>query len=178
MRRRSTSASSDSELPSFESIYASEAHRLTAALALVSGSRQVAEEAVAEAFVRAYVRWPRVSAMESPTGWIYRVAMNLLRRHWRRERLEQRLLNRLPGPDPYVIDVDPDLWAAVGELPPRARVAVSLRYIGDLTEREVAETLGISPGTVAAALHQARRRLAERIRTDVQDKEGADHVNW
>lgn len=176
MRKRSTSARPDGELPSFESIYAAEAHRLTAVLALISGSRQVAEEAVAEAFVRAYVRWPRVSAMESPTGWIYRVASNLLRRNWRRERLEQLLLRRLPGPDPQVIDVDPDLWAAVAELPPRARAAVSLRYIGDLTEREVAETLGISPGTVAAALHQARRRLAERIQREVQDEEGTAHV--
>lgn len=60
MRKRSTLVRSDGELPSFELIYATEAQRLTAALALVSGSRQVAEDAVAEAFVRAYLRWPRV----------------------------------------------------------------------------------------------------------------------
>ena len=81
--------------------------------------------------------------------------------------------------DPQVIEIDPDLWAAVGSLPPRARAAVSLRYIGDLTERQVAEVLGVSPGTVAS-LHQARRRLAAQIArgttSDKTDKEEHDDV--
>jgi RNA polymerase sigma factor (sigma-70 family) len=151
---------------SFEATYAAEAQRLAAAVVVMAGSRQVAEEVVAEAFVRAFERWARVSEMESPTGWIYRVAINVLRRRQRRETLERRLLRRVPRPDPYVVEIDSDLWLAVESLPPRARVAVGLRYVTDLTEREVAEVMGVAPGTVAATLHDARRRLAKDIRAD------------
>jgi RNA polymerase sigma-70 factor (ECF subfamily) len=163
--------------PTFESVYTAEARRLTAALALSAGSRDLAEDIVSEAFVRALERWPRVSAMESPAGWIYTVAVNLLRRRWRRQALEHHLFRRLLVPDTQLIDVDPDLWEAVASLPPRARAAVGLRYIGDMTERQVADVLGVSPGTVAATLHQARRRLAERLSPNADSKEGSTRVH-
>jgi RNA polymerase sigma-70 factor (ECF subfamily) len=182
--------SNKSSVPSFESTYSAEAERLAGAIVVMAGNRHLAEEVVAEAFVRAFERWPRVSQMESPAGWIYRVAINLLRRRKRREALERRLLRRIPSPDPHVVELDPDLWAAVESLPPRARAAVGLRYVADLTEREIAEILGVAPGTVAATLHQARRRLADKIAVDGdgwnadpqnssmrgQEKE-SDHVN-
>lgn len=166
MRASASGSGSTGSTLSFASFYAAEAKRLVATFVVIAGTRHVAEDVVAEAFVRAYERWPRVSRMESPSGWIYRVAMNLLRRRRRREALEQRLLRRVPPADPQVIEIDPDLWAAVEALPPRARAAVGLRYVADLTEREVAEVLEIAPGTVAATLHDARRRLAQQIAGD------------
>jgi RNA polymerase sigma-70 factor (ECF subfamily) len=57
------------------------------------------------------------------------------------------------------------LWAAVAQLAPRARTAVALRYIADLSEVEVAEAMGISSGTVAATLNKARTRLGELLAT-------------
>ena len=52
------------------------------------------------------------------------------------------------------------MWQAVTALPPRMRTAFALRYLGGLTEAEVAAAMGVAPGTVAATLHDARRRLA------------------
>ncbi len=60
-------------------------------------------------------------------------------------------------------DRDPKLVAAVESLPPRQRQVVFLRYFADLANAQVAEVLGISPGTVSALLHQARTALARRL---------------
>jgi len=58
----------------------------------------------------------------------------------------------------------PEIWVAVRQLPDRARTAVALRYVADLTEREIAEVMGISRGTVASTLFDARARLAKELR--------------
>ena len=132
-------------------------------LLLISGDAEAARDAVAEAFCRAYERWPRVASMDSPSGWVYRVALNELRRSMRRRVLESRLLRRerphsIPPPD-----IDRELWDAVAALPRRQREAIVLRYVGDLTERDVARVLGISEGATSAALVAARRRLVEQL---------------
>jgi RNA polymerase sigma factor (sigma-70 family) len=61
------------------------------------------------------------------------------------------------------VDFDPELWNAVAALPVRQREAIVLRYVGDLTERDVASVLGISEGAASAALVAARRRLADQL---------------
>jgi DNA-directed RNA polymerase specialized sigma24 family protein len=92
------------------------------------------------------------------------VAMNEVRSRLRRVRLERRYLARQragyvpPPPEP-----DPALWTAVARLAPRARTAVALRYIADLSEGEVAAVMGITRGTAAATLHKARKRLGELL---------------
>jgi RNA polymerase sigma-70 factor, ECF subfamily len=51
---------------------------MVSTLALVSGNRSLAADAVSEAFARAYEQWEKVRRMSSPTGWTYTVALNLL----------------------------------------------------------------------------------------------------
>ena len=154
----------------FSRWYTDERDRLVRSLLVIGGDAEAARDAVAEAFSRAYERWARVSAMASPTGWVYRVALNELRRRERRRRVESRLLGRrqvLQHAAPP--EVDPELWSAVGALPAREREVVVLRYVADLREREVAAALGISEGAASAALVTARRRLARALGTTDED---------
>ena len=130
---------------------------------MIGGDAEAARDAVAEAFSRAYERWPRIASMESPNGWVYRVALNELRRRMRRRALESRLLRRERLPPISPADIDPELWDAVAALPLRQREAIVLRYVGDMTERDVANVLGITEGAASAALVAARRRLADQL---------------
>jgi len=149
--------------PDFESWYRYEQPRLARGLWAVCGDSDVAADAVDEAFSRALARWDRVSSMDSPTGWVRSVALNHVRRTMRRRDLERRLLRREHVVPPAEPEVDPELWQAVAGLPARQREVVALRYVGDLSEADIAGCLGLSEGAVSASLTKARRRLREVI---------------
>ena len=145
----------------FASWYRSEHPRLLGAMVVVTNDMHVAQDVTAEAFARALAAWSRVSNMESPTGWTYRVALNVARRRARRAALEQRALRRMvPVGDGLPPERAIELWDAVRALPPRARTAIALRYAAGLTEAEVAEAMHVAVGTASATLAAARRTLA------------------
>jgi RNA polymerase sigma-70 factor (ECF subfamily) len=165
--------SGDSE---FDAWYRREHPRVLGALTVVAGSPDVAADATAEAFVRAYERWDRVRLMASPGGWLYRVALNVVRRRARRLKLERELLRRGRSLDAAPVALDPDLWAAVRALPRRQRTAVALRYVLDLPEAEIAALMGVTRGAVSATLTTARRTLADRLTTGVPSLEEIPHA--
>src|SRR5512132_3944892 len=72
--------------------------RLVAAVALTSGSRPAAEDAVQEALLRAWERSEKGEEIDSLEGWVTTVALNLARSGLRRIRSERRARARLPGP--------------------------------------------------------------------------------
>jgi DNA-directed RNA polymerase specialized sigma24 family protein len=152
----------------FESWYRALHPRLVTTLVAVLGDVDVAREAADEAFARAFERWTRVSSMESMDGWTYRVAYNVARRHWRRRALEHRLL-RTPVPEASVPGPAGELWLMVRELPVRQALAVSLRHVGQLTEQEVADVMGVKRGTVSATLRAAYEHLRLRMTDDVEE---------
>jgi RNA polymerase sigma factor (sigma-70 family) len=152
----------------FDEFYSSEHPRVLAAMTLVAGSLDPAREATDEAFARALDRWDRVRDMAAAGGWVYRVALNVLRRRMRRAALERRLLARQP--EAVMPAAAVEIWDLVRDLPERQRTAVVLRYVADLPEREVAAAMGIARGTVSATLVAARTRLGKAI------TEGADVV--
>lgn len=148
--------------------YESTADGLTRRVSAAVGDQLLGREAAAEAFARAYERWPRVSNMESPEGWVYRVAVNICRRSWQQRMLESRALARmLPAAIGDVGDHHhDDVYRACRRLPPRMRTAIRLRYWDDLTECQVADRMGISPGTVSALLSTGRSRLRRALGSD------------
>lgn len=150
-------------LDDFSAWYEREHPRVTRALWVIARDVELAADAAAQAFGAAYERWEQVSRMESPGGWVQRVAINAVRRRLRRQALEARLMRReLPRPvEPEETDID--LWRAVAALPTRQREAVALRYVADLREAEVAAAMGVSVGAASASLAAARSRLAELL---------------
>ncbi len=155
----------------FEAWYRGSAPRLAAALAVVAGDADIGREAAAEACTRALERWSRVGAMSSPEAWAHTVGVNLIRRRWRRAAMERRLAN-VPGPAARVpASLTPELWQAVRTLPLRQRQAIALRYVLDLTQEQVADAMGVAPGTAGATLTTARRQL--RVLLDEPEPEEA-----
>ena len=134
---------------------------------LMTGDYQRAEDILQTAFVRIYQRWPRVDAMERPVGYARKVVVSQAVSWWQRRSSRESLLQ--PSDEPAwngrVEDVAEHdrVWRAVLSLPPRQRAVTVLRYYEDLTEAQIAETLGMAPGTVKSHSHAANRRLAELL---------------
>ncbi len=128
--------------------------------AVASGLRPAtAEEAVAEAFARAWAGWSKVRTMHSPSAWVVRTAVNADISWWRRRRREvvtdAQLESRVAADE----GDRADLLDAVRRLPPRQREVVVLRYLLDLDTAATADWLGIAAGTVTAHLHHALAAL-------------------
>jgi RNA polymerase sigma-70 factor (ECF subfamily) len=129
----------------FEPWYRELHPKLVAWLVVAGGDVELARDVAAEAFTRAYSSWARVVALESPDGWVWTVAYNVLRRHFRRR--------------------------ALRSLPLRQRTAVALRYVVDLPQAQIAAVMGVAPGTVSATLVAARKRLADALAPDDAERE-------
>lgn len=133
------------------------------------GRRAVAEDALDEAFERAFARWERVGAMRSPGGWVYRVALNEARRQLGREASDELKWSVAAGP----VDVPPpadETWLLVDSLPRRQRTAVVLRHAAGLTEAEVGSLMGVTRSTVSSTLTSAYKRLGEML-AEPEDQE-------
>src|SRR4051794_3833172 len=149
-------------IDSFESWYRDSYSDLLSVMIVAAGDLGVANEVTDEAFARAYERWHRVGKMASPRGWTYRVAVNLLHRSRRRRGTEDRVFRRLGASDADLApapDFSIEVWDAIQGLPLRTRTAIALRYLGGLSDTEIAKTMKTSTGTVARQLHDGRQRL-------------------
>lgn len=146
----------------FGAFYEDRRDRVARALALTLGDADLACEAADEAMVRAYQRWDRVGRFDDPAGWVYRVGLN-----WAtsvRHRLRRTPANQL---DRDVHDVgplsEPDVAAALLELPMHQRAVVVCRFYLGFSEAETSTALRTKPGTVKSRLHRALRHLEVRL---------------
>lgn len=158
---------------SIRAFLATDYPRLVAGIALISGSRAVAEDAVQEALARAWERSDRGEQIESLKAWVTTVAMNQVRSGFRRLLAERRARQRsgadewpgaagglpsVPGAEQAV-----DVRRALMALPRRQREATVLRYYLDMNVAEIARALRIHEGTAKTTLHRARRALASAL---------------
>ena len=129
------------------------------AVAAIVGDEERAHDAVQEGFARALAK-RRQFRGGSLEAWIWRIvvrqALDL------RERPAPALEDGLNA-ELLVSDHDPELAAAIRRLPPRRRLIVFLRYFGDLSYEQIAELIGVSAGTVGAALSQAHDELRREL---------------
>jgi RNA polymerase sigma factor (sigma-70 family) len=145
-------------MPSFDELFELQYEPMVAVAYLLLGSREEAEEVTQDAFARVELRWDRLA---NAGGYLRRCVINRAHDVLRRRRLEQRL--RLVAPE-STRDLDADeLSDALAALAPRRRAAVVLRYYAGLNTREIAEALGVRPGTVKSMLHRALAELREVI---------------
>jgi RNA polymerase sigma-70 factor (sigma-E family) len=140
------------------------------------GDRQLTDDLVAEAFVRAWVAWRSVRRHPSPRAWVVRTALNTHVSWWRRRRHEVALGSHEPAAqaagEPGVGgmgEVGGPLGAALRGLPARQREVVTLRVLLDLDTDTTAQILGIAPGTVGAHLHRASAALRSELPINAEE---------
>jgi RNA polymerase sigma-70 factor (sigma-E family) len=128
---------------------------------LLCGDWHLAHDLVQETLVKAYQHWPRVTRAASPDAYVRRILLNEARGRWRR-RHQTAPVARFDA-EPSAPDPTDELARRAGlldallALPFRQRATVVLRYLEGLSERETAELLGCSEGTVKS---QSARALA------------------
>jgi len=124
-----------------------------------------AHEIASEAFVRLLSRWTRV---DSPQSYLYMIATNLIRDHWRKAERERKAIRSVTAGaalDEVAYPVqDVDVRNLIASLPPRLRDPFLLHYYGGFGIREVAALLRRPEGTIKADLFAARARLKTVLR--------------
>jgi RNA polymerase sigma factor (sigma-70 family) len=151
---------------SFESFYDEESRTLFRRLWLVTGSRAEAEELMQDAFFRVWGRWDRVGGMEDPVGYLYRTAVSLFRKRYRRAVLAIRRSVGLASARGGFVGADDrqTIRRVLATLPPRQRAALVLTGMVGFTAKEAGDALGVRDSTVRSLSHQGResfRRLME-----------------
>jgi len=174
-----------------EAVFRETAGRCTATLVRILGDVDLAEDAVSEAFAIAAERWPIAGLPPNPGGWITTTARNRaidrLRRESTRDARQEaahRLhesddMNKQPEhPDlDHFVDVVPDdqlrlmFLCCHPALSPDAQVALTLRLLGGLDTKEIAQAFVVPEPTIAQRLVRAKRKLRDNL-TDLAEETG------
>lgn len=136
-----------------EGLYRREGARLWRAVMMYSGDREVASDAVAEAFAQALQRG---GAIRDPGRWVWRAAFRIAAGELKRRRRTVVLAQRDPAPDPELPIL---LREALAVLSPKQRAAVILHHYAGYPVRDVARIIGSTSSVVGVHLHRGRERL-------------------
>src|SRR5215469_5348075 len=125
---------------------------------------ETAHEIASEAFTRLLARW---SGLDNPQSYLYMIATNLIRDHWRKTGRERRAIRTMTATVPreatWQPSQDVDVRALIEGLPPRLRSTFLLHYYAGFGVKEVAAMLGRPEGTIKADLHHARAKLKAAV---------------
>jgi RNA polymerase sigma-70 factor, ECF subfamily len=158
------------EVYAFEDFYRKEYRAVVGLAYVLSGSRWAAEDLAQDAFLAAHNDWGRISRYDQPGAWVRRAVANRSVSMLRRRTVEAKVLVRLAFGErpilPSIPEHSGEFWDAVRSLPKRQAQVVALHYLEDRSVAEVAEVLGIAPGTVKKHLFDGRRALAQGLRLE------------
>jgi RNA polymerase sigma factor (sigma-70 family) len=159
----------DHEAARLETIYRAEIGRLQALGAMLTGSRAAGEDLAHDAFLESVRRGTRDPGyLRDPAWpWLRLTMVRLATRRSRRLQIELRSL-RLWRQEPPEIDWAPatdELLRVLRRLPPRMRACITLRYVDDLANVDIASTVGCSVKTVENQLRVGRARLRQMLNT-------------
>ena len=154
-----------------ERLYHAESTSLVRMARIFTDDRSGAEDIVQEAFIKLYHSASRISDPKKSAAYLRSIVLNLARDQNRRGLMSLRhqdaLVDRRPveKPDDQVVRTESqaDVLLALDSLSPRQRDCLVLRFYMDLSEREIAETLSISPNSVKTHCRRGLETLAELL---------------
>jgi RNA polymerase sigma factor (sigma-70 family) len=160
----------------FGQVYTATYPRLVRTVWFVVHDHELAQEIAQDAFIELHRRWRKVRSYDRPDFWVRRIALQKAQREAARNVRRRRAEGTLHSVDeaPAVELPDPELRAALLELPPMQRAVVVLFYLEDRPMEEVADLLDCRPSTGFVHLHRARHRLAELLSESVSEEVDGD----
>jgi RNA polymerase sigma-70 factor (sigma-E family) len=158
-----------SAVASTEALFRARYSEMVGLAGLLLGDRGAAEEVVQDAFAKFHLSRHRITDPDREVAYLRSIVCNLARGRLRRRSVERRLrpaprLEVVPAPDVALARHRQETVAAgLASLPRRQRECVVLRYWLDLSERDIAATLGIAAGSVKSHLHRGLAALEGRL---------------
>jgi RNA polymerase sigma factor (sigma-70 family) len=159
---------SDDRLEAIEEAYRSRYPDFLRTATAIANSHEAGRDAVHDAFVSAIRKRRSYRGDAALEAWLWTIVVRCALK--RRQRADERHANDDDVTDSVWTDrprdSHEDLRAAIARLPERQRLALFLRYYGDLDYRSIAAVMGVKIGTVGAELHAAHdslRRLIEEV---------------
>jgi RNA polymerase sigma-70 factor (sigma-E family) len=164
------SRADDPALVGVEVLFRSEYRRLVGLARLLVDDTGQAEEVVQDAFVDLHRQWGSLRDPGAAPAWLRAAVVNRSRGRLRRRATARRHLRAVEpplgfGPDERAVlsDEHRAVEAALRALPDRQRACLALRFYDDLTEAEIAATLGISTGSVKTHVHRGMAALTTAL---------------
>jgi RNA polymerase sigma-70 factor (sigma-E family) len=151
----------------FSAYVAARAATLMRTGVLLGCSVHDAEDLVQATLTRCYQSWGRVQSAQDADAYVFRAMLNThatrQRRMWRRERPTpaEQIPDAVADDETGERDLALSVLAAIGRLSYDHRVVVTLRYLADLSESQIAHVLSIPPGTVKSRLSRAQAHLGQ-----------------
>ncbi|MEV8506618.1 SigE family RNA polymerase sigma factor [Actinoplanes sp. NPDC051475] len=152
----------------FDAFYAGSSRRVLGQVYAMTGNRAEAEDAVAEAYLKAWDRWETVRDADSPEAWVRRVASRNAVSAWRKAVNRIRAHHR-EAVDQEIEGLGPDhvaLVYALRQIPADQRRVIVLHHLVGLSVGEIAAEVGAPTGTVKARLARGRRAMAAHLSDD------------
>jgi RNA polymerase sigma-70 factor (ECF subfamily) len=151
--------------PDLPTLFSEHYDRLVRSITVICGNSEEAADAVQEAFVKAHLKWRKISTYDDPVGWVRRVAINKVRDSHRSRLRRDKAVVRL-GSQSRLVSEQPEtdeIGALLAVLPKQQRIVAALFYVEQLHVSEIAAELGLSEGAVKFHLHQAREKLRHHL---------------
>jgi RNA polymerase sigma-70 factor (sigma-E family) len=159
---------------SFESFVRARLPALLRFAYAVCGDPHTAADLVQDALERTGLHWGRIDRTGDAEAYVRRAIINGRTSRWRKLRRES-LVDVVPerAPDDDRHHHDDTLWQLLATLPRRQRAVLVLRYYEDMSEQQIAATLGCAPGTVKSQASKGLAKLRAAYESDGQLREAA-----
>lgn len=168
----------------FDDFYVSTRDRLLRQLTAMTADVGLAEDALQEGYMKAWLRWGRVRTLDNPEAWVRTVAWHCAVSRHRRARVAARMLPMLGRDSSHRTDFkDPDttekvdIEAALRRVPAEQRRVIVLHDLCGFTVPAIAVEVGIPEGTVKSRLSRGRAAVAACLGTDYLPHRATESTN-
>jgi len=172
----------DGDIKCFENIVNLYQHRLYCFIFKMTLSKEDTDDLVQETFIKVFINLYKYNFKWKFSSWIYKIAVNTIKNYWKkRKRISSNeVYNSIPSELYCDFKNNPEnkyqtkenyieILKIINQLHYKYKVVVVLRYLNDLSIKDIATIIGVSPETVRTRIHRARERICIEFKKDLKE---------